>query len=163
MGTKFPFEMMKKFCGWMVDMVELVELPKCLSGKESACLCRRQETWLWSLGQEDPLEEEMATHSNTLAWEIPWTEEPGGLQSMGSQRVGHDWVTLILPERGGKERDVGRRSQWLPLRLSQNPSADNMQYLYYPITSWQIEGGKVEEVIDLFGGSNCRWWLQPWN
>ena len=43
-----------------------------------------------SLGQEDPLGEEMATHSSILAWEIPWTEEPGGLQSMGSQRVGHD-------------------------------------------------------------------------
>ena len=41
-------------------------------------------------GQEDPLEEEMTTHSSVLAWEIPWTEEPGGLQSMGSQRVGHD-------------------------------------------------------------------------
>jgi len=46
--------------------------------------------WVLSLGQEDPLEEEMTTHSSTLAWEIPWTEEPGGLQTMGSQRVGHD-------------------------------------------------------------------------
>ena len=43
-----------------------------------------QETWVPSLGQEDPLEEDMATHSSILAWEIPWTEEPGGLQSMGS-------------------------------------------------------------------------------
>ena len=49
-----------------------------------------QETWVRSLGWEDPLEKEMATHSRTLAWEIPWTEEPGGLQSMGLQRVGHD-------------------------------------------------------------------------
>ena len=48
-----------------------------------------QETWVPSLGWEDPLEKEMATHSSTLAWKIPWTEEPGGLQSMGSQRVGH--------------------------------------------------------------------------
>ena len=48
------------------------------------------ETWVLSLGQEDPLEEEMATHSSILAWEIPWTEEPGGIQSMGLQRVGHD-------------------------------------------------------------------------
>ena len=46
-----------------------------------------------SLGQEDPLETKMATHSNILAWEIPWTEEPGRLQSMGLQRVGHDIVT----------------------------------------------------------------------
>ena len=49
-----------------------------------------QETWVRSLGQEDPLEKEMATHSSNLAWIIPWTEEPGGLQSMGSQRVRHD-------------------------------------------------------------------------
>ena len=48
------------------------------------------ETQVRSLGQEDPLEKEMATHSSTLAWKIPWTEEPGRLQSMGSQRVGHD-------------------------------------------------------------------------
>ena len=48
-----------------------------------------QETRVLSLGQEDPLEKEMATHSSTLAWKIPWTEELGGLQSMGSQRVGH--------------------------------------------------------------------------
>ena len=48
------------------------------------------ETWVRSLGQEDLLEKEMATHSSTLAWKIPWTEEPGRLQSMGSQRVGYD-------------------------------------------------------------------------
>ena len=53
------------------------------------------ETWVQSLGQEDPLEKEMATHSSTLAWEIPWTEEPDRLQSMGSQRVGHNWVTSL--------------------------------------------------------------------
>ena len=49
-----------------------------------------QETWVRTLGQEDPLEKEMATHSSILAWRIPWTAEPGGLQSMGSQRVGQD-------------------------------------------------------------------------
>ena len=54
-----------------------------------------QETWVQSLGQEDPLEKEMATHSSILAWRIPWTEEPGGLQPMGSQRVGHDWATSL--------------------------------------------------------------------
>ena len=50
------------------------------------------ETWVRSLGQEDPLEKETATHSSTLAWKIPWTEETGRLQSMGSQRVGHVFV-----------------------------------------------------------------------
>ena len=54
-----------------------------------------RETWVQSLGQEDPLEKEMATHSNTLVWKIPWMEEPGRLQSMGLQRVGHDWVTKL--------------------------------------------------------------------
>ena len=49
-----------------------------------------QGTQVQSLGQEDPLEKEMATHSSILAWRIPWTEEPGGLQSMRSQKVGHD-------------------------------------------------------------------------
>ena len=52
-----------------------------------------QEMWVQSLGWEDPLEKEMATHSNILAWEIPWTEEPGGLQAIGSQRVGHSLAT----------------------------------------------------------------------
>ena len=52
-----------------------------------------QEMQVQSLGQEDPLEEEMATHSSILAWRIPWTEEPGGLQSMGSQRVENDLVS----------------------------------------------------------------------
>ena len=53
------------------------------------------ETWVRSLGWEDPLEKEMATHSSILAWRMPWTEEPGGLQSMGSQRVGHDQATSL--------------------------------------------------------------------
>ena len=49
-----------------------------------------RETWVQSLGHEDPLEKEMATHSSTHAWKIPWMEKPGGLQSMGLQRIGHD-------------------------------------------------------------------------
>ena len=52
-----------------------------------------QETWVWSLIWADPLEKEMPTHSSTLAWRIPWAEEPGGLQFMGSQRVRHSWMT----------------------------------------------------------------------
>ena len=53
-------------------------------------LSTMRETWVPSLGQEDPLEKEKATHSSILAWRIPWTEKPVRLQSMGSQRVGHD-------------------------------------------------------------------------
>ena len=63
------------------------------SGKEPTCQCRTQETRVQSLGCEDPLEMEVATHSSILAWKVPWVEEPGGLQSMGPQRVEHDWVT----------------------------------------------------------------------
>ena len=54
-----------------------------------------QETWVRSLGWEDPLEKEMATHSSILAWRIPWTEDPDRLQSMGSQRVRHNWATSL--------------------------------------------------------------------
>ena len=54
-----------------------------------------RETWVSSLGQEDPLEKEMAIHSSIPAWRIPWTEEPGRLQSTGLQRVGHDWATSL--------------------------------------------------------------------
>ena len=54
------------------------------------CLPAMRETWVRSLDQEDPLEKEMATHSSILAWKIPWMEEPGRLQSLGLQRVGHD-------------------------------------------------------------------------
>ena len=53
-----------------------------------------QEMWVPSLGREDPLEKEMATHSSILGWEITWTEEPGELQSTGLQRVGHDWACM---------------------------------------------------------------------
>jgi len=63
-----------------------IGLPWCLRCKESAAM---QETWVPSLSWEDPLEKGMATHSSLLAWRIPWTEEPGRLQFMGSQRVGH--------------------------------------------------------------------------
>ena len=61
-----------------------------LNGKEP--VQEMQGTQVQSLGREDPLEEEMTTHSSVLAWRIPWTEKPGGLQSIGSQRVGHDWA-----------------------------------------------------------------------
>ena len=55
-----------------------------------------RETWVWKdLGQEDPLEKEMSTHSSIFAWRITWMEEPGGLQSVGSQRVGHEWATSL--------------------------------------------------------------------
>ena len=54
------------------------------------CLSTMRETWVPSLSREDPLEKEVAIHSSTIVWKIPWTEEPGRLQSMGSQRIGQD-------------------------------------------------------------------------
>ena len=61
-----------------------------LVGQEVTNLLVMLETWVQSQSWEDPLEKEKATHSSVLAWRIPWTEEPGGLQSIGLQRVGHD-------------------------------------------------------------------------
>ena len=77
-------------------------------------LTTMQETWVRSLGQEDPLEKGIATHSSTLAWKIPWTEEADGLQSMGSQRVGQDWATSLslsfhCPGTGYGQQPSGHR------------------------------------------------------
>ena len=79
------------------------------------------EMWVQSLGQEDPLEKEMATHSRILAWKIPWTEEPGSLQSMGSQRVGHDLATEHAL-KGQRLRTQGKDSFDLAERLWAGPS-----------------------------------------
>ena len=75
--------------------------PRCTSGKEPACQWRRHKRqWVQSLGQEDPLEESVATHSNILAWRIPWTEESSGLHSLGLQRIGYDWSDLTRMQDG---------------------------------------------------------------
>ena len=77
-----------QWAGMSLNSSDQVLLIHCGSdGKESAAV---QETWVQFLGREDPLEKRMATHYSIFAWEIPWTEEPGGLQSMVSQRLGHD-------------------------------------------------------------------------
>ena len=72
--------------------------------------------WIWFLGRKDPLEEGMATHSSILAWRIPWTLEPGGLQSIGLQRVGHDWSDLAcMRVRNNTEKSlyhIPRLLQW---------------------------------------------------
>ena len=65
----------------------------CRQCKASAAM---QESWVWSLGWEDPLEKGMATHSSILAWRTPWTEEPGGLPPVRSQRVRHNWETFTF-------------------------------------------------------------------
>ena len=88
------------------------------SGKEPICQCRRcNETWAWSLGLEDPLEEGMAAHPGIVAWRISWTEEPGWLQSIGLQRVRCDQsdlahtynsYSMALSTKVSVPRDIGR-------------------------------------------------------
>ena len=85
-----PSDFKSYVCSRLWSVKWMMKPPRWVSGKESAM----QETWVSSLGQEDPLEEGMATHSSVLPWRIPWTEEPGGLQSTGSQRGGHDGSNL---------------------------------------------------------------------
>ena len=75
-------------------------------GSEVKNLPTMQETLVWFLAWEDPLEMEIATQSSILAWKIPWTEESGGVQSMGSPRVRHDWATNTLLEKA-KEKGFG--------------------------------------------------------
>ena len=105
---------------WDIHLVHLSLsfLPSLVAQMERVCL-PMQETQDPSLVREDPLEKGTATHSSTLAWRIPWTEEPGGLQPVGSQRLRHDWVTntsLLLshPKRCtfpkvGKTLEFGRK------------------------------------------------------
>ena len=76
----------------LIEVSSMAGLPGWPSGQESDW---QEETWVQLLGREDPLEEGIVTHSSILAWKIPWTEEPGRLQSMGSQRVGHNWVNSL--------------------------------------------------------------------
>ena len=86
--TKLDFTETKKFSASKGTIHKVKEAS--LVAQSVKNLPAVQETWVRSLGWEDPLEKEMATDSSILAWKIPWTEEPGGLQFMGSQRVGHD-------------------------------------------------------------------------
>ena len=79
---KLPFQDLLRFPCYLTKASLVAQMVKYLPAM--------QETWFQSLGQENPLQKEMATHSSILAWRIPWTEEPGGLQSTGSQRVGHN-------------------------------------------------------------------------
>ena len=96
---------------------------KILSNKRASLVAQRvkrlpamQETGVRSLGREDPLEKEMATHSSILAWRIPWTEEADGLQSTGSQRVGHDWATSLSLSNKGRKRQINFKEQQLSVK-----------------------------------------------
>ena len=93
-----------------------------------------QETGVWSLGQEDPLEKEMVTHSSVLAWRILWTEKPGRLQSMGSQRVRHDWATNTRHPCSTKGViDITRK-----LLEKGSPAGQLFTVSVFPIANWII-------------------------
>ena len=121
-----------------------------------------QETQVRSLGREDPLEEGMATHSRILAWRNPWTEGPGGLQSIRSQRVGHDWSNLAQNTRGLLSATGEYRPRMLqyPTMYRTAPTAKN--YLVH-----NTKSGAVEKLLS--GVSKCDsgpaeehpWWV--WN
>ena len=115
-------------------------------------LSTMRETQVWSLGQEDPLEKEMATHSSTLDWKIPWTEESGRLQSMGSLPIGHNWAISLhfhTVKRCSIMFNNIEQKRWLKL------STQKLKIMASsPITSWQIDGETMETVTDfIFLGS----------
>ena len=94
-----------------------------------------QEMQVQSLGQKDPLEKGMATRSGILAWRIPWTEEPGGLQSMGPQRVGHNWETehIILGEKLPVAGEYFRISHWTSMLNPYSHSANTQSHIWMDI------------------------------
>ena len=136
----------------------LLGFPGGTSGKEPACQCRRHETRVSSLGGEDPLEEGMATHFSILAWRIPWTEEPGGLQSMGL--LGHNWSNLahtasfLLGTAWPRERKT-HQMEWIKkyIKWNGNHHSPHQQMLYlciwYPCS--------VLEFIKIYTSANSRY------
>ena len=116
------------------------------------------ETRVWSLCREDPLEKEMATHSSTLAWKIPRMEEPGRLQSMGSQRVGHDWATKL--SLSFLLYTTTHTTVKINLKSERNQP---YKLMYYKITSiWNFRKGTTVSWADplLNAEGRCRYWLQ---
>ena len=101
-----------------------------------------QEMWVWSLGQEDPLQKKMATHSSILAWKIPWTEKPGGLQSTGSQRVRHGWAA----------RGSSQPRNWT--RVFKSPALASM--FFTTSATWEAPGVSLSIVSDSLQPVDCN-------
>ena len=120
------------------------------------------ETRVRSLSQEDPLEKETAIYSSTIAWKIPWTEEPGRLQSMGSQRVGHDWVTSLSlslfpgvsdsKESACNEGDLGLIPGW-----GRTLGEGNGDQLQYPCLENPMHRGAWQATVH--GVAKSQTWL----
>ena len=143
-------------CGAVLDIERYLEasLVTSLVAQMVKNLPAMQETWVQSLGQDDSLEKKMATHSSILAGRIPWTEEPGRLQSMGSQRVGPNWATNIhtlafiqIDTRSTHNlsceiKDVSRNYQmpvdqgWITPRLETPTSGSDSQLQWHTNITW---------------------------
>ena len=125
------------------------------------CLPETRETQVRSLGREDPLQKEMVTHSSILAWRISWREEPGRLQSMGLQRVGHNWATslplsFLSFHLGGSLQSMSQWEEWLKLMNQLYyfvlPLVDS--FYIFPETVLPLEW-KLKQSLDFSGHS---WW-----
>ena len=121
-----------------------------------------QATWVWSLDQEDPLEKEIATHSSILAWEIPWTEEPGGLQSMGSQRVEHDSAPTMKGTSQCKILFLWKYNEVVSLDIEKNPESCNSRYIFPVIPSFLRIRSRCREKSNFPKTRRlkvlCLWW-----
>ena len=134
----------------------------CNSMKLWAMPCRplkMDRSWWRVLTKRGPLEKEMATHSSILAWRIPGTEEPGGLLSMGSHRVGHDWsdlVAAVVKNMHANARDI-RDVGWIP-RSGRSPGGRHGNPLQYSCLENPMDGGAWETAVH--GVAKSRTWLK---
>ena len=101
------------------------------------------ETWVQSLGREDLLEKEMATHSSILAWKIPWMEEPGRLQSMGLQKGGHDWATSLSLSIWMWKLDI--KENWVPKNVQSTTQLHSSHTLAWKIP-WTEEPARLQSM-----------------
>ena len=145
--------------------------------KNLSAMQEAQKMWVWSLGQEDPLKEEMATHFSIRAWKIPWTEEPGGLQSMGPQRVGRDWACTWI--KHSKNNFVVLSDQiWIGTHKQVNMTKFITHCQMYTLSTLSSMKFQLKDPVrilqcakNIFStwkwlsifslGSNPPWWL-PW-
>ena len=149
---------------WASQVVLVVK--NCLTVQET------QEMKVWSLGRKDPLEEGIATHSSILAWRIPWTEEPGRPQSIGLQRVGHDWSDLVcthtlilgflgglvvknLPANAGATGDTSSIPE-----LGRYPGVRNGHPVWYSCLGNPMDRGAWRATVHgIAKESDMTWWL----